>query len=57
MLVPLTTLVLIGVGATFILGAIGIRRLLSSQKAQKLLHRGAATTMMAAAGSMIAKEV
>lgn len=57
MLVPLTTLVLIGVGSTCILGAIAIRRLLSSQKAQKLLHRGAATTMMVAAGSMIAKEV
>ena len=56
MLVPLTAVVLLSVGAVFILGAIGVRHILSSEKAQKILHRGAATTMAIAAGSMIAKE-
>ncbi len=55
MLVPLTTVVLLGVGAVFIIGAIGVRHILSSKKAQKMLHRGAATTMIIAAGSMVAK--
>ena len=56
MLVPLTTLVLLCVGAVFILGAIAVRHALSSEKAQKVLHRGAATTMVVAAGSMVARE-
>ena len=56
MLVPLTALVLLSVGAVFILGAIGVRHILSSEKAQKILHRGAATTMVFAAGTMVAKE-
>ena len=55
-LVPLTIVVLLGVGALFILGAIGVRQILSSARAQKLLHRGAATTMLAAAGTMVVKE-
>jgi threonine/homoserine/homoserine lactone efflux protein len=55
-LVPLTILVLLGVGAVFILGAIGVRQILSSARAQKLLHRGAAATMLAAAGTMVVRE-
>ena len=46
-LVPLTAVVLLSVGAAFILGAIGVRHILSSEKAQKILHRGAAGTMVA----------
>lgn len=56
MLVPLTALVLLCVGAVFILGAIAVRHILSSRKAQKILHRGAATAMFVAAGSMVVKE-
>lgn len=56
MLVPLTAGVLLGIGAIFVLGAIGVRHMLSSEKAQRFLHRGAATTMVVAAGSMVAKE-
>ena len=56
LLVPLTILVLLGVGIVFILGAIGVRQILSSSRAQKILHRGAAVTMVAAAGTMIVKE-
>ncbi len=55
-LVPLTALILLAVGAVFILGAIGVRHMLSSKKAQRFLHRGAATTMVVAAGSMVVKE-
>ena len=55
-LVPLTAIVLLCIGATFILGAIGVRHLLYSEKAQKLLHRGAAATMVIAAGTMISRE-
>ena len=55
-LIPLTTVVLFCVGAVFILGAIAVRHILSSKKAQKLLHRGAATTMVIAAGTMVARE-
>ncbi|MCP3666356.1 MAG: LysE family translocator [Gammaproteobacteria bacterium] len=55
-LVPLTTVVLLGVGAVFVVGAIGVRHMLSSKKAQKVLHRGAATTMVIAAGTMVTKE-
>jgi threonine/homoserine/homoserine lactone efflux protein len=55
-LIPLTAAVLVCVGAVFILGAIAVRHLLSSKNAQKLLHRGAATAMLMAAGSMVARE-
>ena len=55
-LVPLTIVVLLAVGAVFILGAIGVRQMLSSARAQKVLHRGAAATMLAAAGTMVARE-
>jgi threonine/homoserine/homoserine lactone efflux protein len=55
-LVPLTATVLLFVGTIFILGAIAVRHILSSKKAQKILHRGAATTMIVAAGTMVARE-
>ena len=55
-LIPLTATVLLGIGAVFILGAIAVRHVLSSKKAQKILHRGAATTMLIAAGTMVVKE-
>jgi len=55
-LVPTTIAVLLVVGAVFILGALAIRRLLSSELAQKRLHRGAAVAMAGAATSMIARE-
>jgi threonine/homoserine/homoserine lactone efflux protein len=54
-LVPLTALVLLVVGAVFIFGALSVRRVLSSDRAQKLLHRGAAATMLTAAGTMAVK--
>ena len=53
MLVPLTILVLLSVGALFILAAVRIRHLLSSQRAQQRLFRGAAVIMVAAAASML----
>lgn len=55
-LVPVTIAVLIIVGAVFILGALAVRRILSTAAAQKKLHRGAAIAMAGAAGSMIARE-
>ena len=55
-LMPLTASVLLSVGAVYILGAIAVRHVLSSKKAQKILHRGAATTMVVAAGTMVARE-
>lgn len=55
-LVPTTIAVLLVVGAVFILGALAVRRLLSSELAQKRLHRGAAVAMAGAATSMIARE-
>ncbi|ARN73360.1 lysine transporter LysE [Oceanicoccus sagamiensis] len=56
-LVPLTILVLLPVGALFILASISVRRTLSSTKAQQILHKGAAATMLGAAGTMAAKEL
>ena len=56
-LVPLTVAILLAVGGTFILAALGVRRLLSSARAQRRLHRGAALAMAGAAGTMIAREV
>lgn len=55
-LVPATILVLLIVGAVFIFSAISIRHALSSVKAQKILHRGAASAMLAAAGTMVIRE-
>jgi threonine/homoserine/homoserine lactone efflux protein len=54
--VPLTTIVLLCVGSTFILGAMSVRHVLSTHRAQRVLHRGAATTMVIAAGTMVARE-
>jgi len=56
-LVPITIGVLFSVGAVFIIAAIAVRQFLASKKAQTLLHKGAATAMLGAAGSMIAREV
>ena len=55
MLVPLTVLVLLAVGSMFILTAVRIRHLLSSQRAQWRLFRGAAIIMVAAAAAMLAR--
>jgi threonine/homoserine/homoserine lactone efflux protein len=56
-LIPLTIGVLLVVGGVFILSALAIRRVLSSDKAQQLLHRGAATAMLGAAGSLASREI
>lgn len=56
-LVPITVLVLFSIGAIFIFAALAVRQALSSKKAQRLLHKGAATTMLGAAASMLAREV
>lgn len=56
-LVPITILVLFAVGAVFILAALAVRKYLATKKAQTLLHRGAATAMLGAAGSMLMREV
>ncbi|MNP81562.1 hypothetical protein D3C76_1799580 [compost metagenome] len=53
MLVPLTILVLLGVGALFIVSAVRVRHLLSSLKAQQWLFRGAAAIMVVAAAAML----
>lgn len=55
MLVPLTVIVLMSVGAIFILAAMRIRHLLTSEKAQRLLFRSAASIMMLAAIGMVIK--
>ena len=55
MLVPLTVLVLLSVGSMFILAAVRIRHLLSSQRSQRRLFRGAAIIMVAAAAAMLAR--
>ncbi|MHB0774488.1 LysE family translocator [Halomonas sp. WWR20] len=52
-LVPLTVLVLLSVGALFIVAAVRVRHLLSSPRAQQHLFRGAAMIMVAAAASML----
>lgn len=53
MLVPLTALVLLAVGTVFVLGAVRVRHLLASLRAQQLLFRGAAVIMLGAAGAML----
>ena len=55
MLVPLTVFVLFSVGAIFILAALRIRHLLTSEKAQRLLFRSAGSIMMLAAIGMVIK--
>ncbi|MCX3308637.1 LysE family translocator [Pantoea vagans] len=54
-LVPLTVFVLFSVGAIFILAALRIRHLLTSEKAQRLLFRSAGSIMMLAAIGMVIK--
>lgn len=54
-LVPLTVVVLLSVGAIFILAALRIRHLLTSEKAQRLLFRSAGSIMMLAAFGMVIK--
>lgn len=56
-LVPLTVAVLLLVGVVFVLGAVAVRELLAGAKAQRLLHRGAAVAMAAAAGTMVLREL
>jgi len=55
LLVPLTVVVLLSVGAVFIFAALRIRHLLTSAKAQRLLFRSAGTIMMLAAAGMVVK--
>lgn len=54
-LVPLTVFVLFSVGTIFILAALRIRHLLTSEKAQRLLFRSAGSIMMLAAIGMVIK--
>ncbi|WP_419963143.1 LysE family translocator [Pantoea vagans] len=54
-LVPLTVFVLFSVGAIFILAALRIRHLLTSEKAQRLIFRSAGSIMMLAAIGMVIK--
>jgi len=54
-LVPLTVIVLLGVGAVFILAALRIRHLLTSEKAQRHIFRAAGFIMMLAAVGMVIK--
>lgn len=56
-LVPTTIFVLLMVGGAYIFAAVGVRRVLSTELAQCRLHRGAALTMAATAGSMALREV
>lgn len=55
MLVPVTILVLLAVGAVFILAALRIRHFLTSARAQKILFRTAGAIMLLAAAGMVAK--
>lgn len=54
-LVPLTILVLLGVGALFVFAAVRIRHLLSGQRAQQRLMRGAAAIMAVAAAMIVVR--
>lgn len=55
-LVPLTILVLLSVGAVFILAAVSVRKSLSGKNAQRFLYRGAATAMLGTAGVMVVRD-
>ena len=55
LLVPLTVFILLSVGSVFILGALSIRRILSTPRAQRMLYRGAGVCMAAAACVMAVK--
>lgn len=54
-LVPLTALILLAVGAVFILAALRIRHFLTSAAAQRMLFRSAGLIMLLAALGMVAK--
>lgn len=54
-LVPLTALILLTVGAVFILAALRIRHFLTSAAAQRILFRSAGLIMLLAAVGMVAK--
>ncbi|WP_261843108.1 LysE family translocator [Aliamphritea ceti] len=54
-LLPVTVLVLLSIGAVYIAGAIRIRRFLSQLQAQRLLFRSAAVMMLSAAGLMLSR--
>lgn len=54
-LVPLTALILLAVGAVFILAALRIRHFLTSAAAQRILFRSAGLIMLLAALGMVAK--
>lgn len=56
-LMPLTVAVLLMVGAVFVLGALAIRRGLTSARAQQFIYRGAGTAMFIAAGTLVSKEL
>ncbi len=56
-LLPVTMGVLLIVGSVYILGAISVRKSLSSASAQRRLHRTAAVAMGGAAFSIIAREI
>lgn len=56
-LVPVTVAVLLIVGSVYIVGAVAVRRLLASARAQRQLHRSAALAMAGAAGSMMLREL
>lgn len=56
-LAPVAILVLLIVGSVYILGAISVRRALSSAKAQQRLYRTAAAAMAGAAFSLVAREL
>ncbi|CAI8373771.1 MAG: Leucine efflux protein [SAR92 bacterium MED-G29] len=56
-LVPATILILLTVGSIFIISAAIVRQTLSTQKAQKIMYRGAASTMFFAAGTMASREI
>ncbi len=55
-LAPVAILVLLIVGSIYILGAVSVRRALSSARAQRQLHRTAAVAMAGAAVSIVARE-
>jgi threonine/homoserine/homoserine lactone efflux protein len=54
---PATILILLAVGSIFIVGAAVVRQTLSTQKAHKIMYKGAASTMLLAAGTMAAREI
>lgn len=54
-LVPITVLVLVGVGAVYIFTAMGMKRFLAHQFGQLVMYRGAAVIMLLVAISMLYK--